>query len=470
VAAQLAYPVKVEAQLSDDLSRWLWLFKWALAIPHYFVLAFLWTAFALLSVIAFFSIVFTGRYPRSIFEFNVGVLRWSWRVAYYSYGALGTDRYPPFTLSEVDDYPVTLTIDYPAKLSRGLVLVKWWLLAIPHYIVVGLLIGGAWLTVRGDDLEMIGFGLIGILTLVAGVTLAFTGRYPTGLFDLVLGLNRWVIRVAAYAGLMTDAYPPFRLDLGGQEPGSSITLPASPPPSSSGTAAVGKSIGWTGGAILSVVLGSLFGLTSLGLVTGGGLVLWVDQTQREGGFVTSPTLDLSTDAYALVTESMELHVDGPNWLLPEAILGDARVRVDGTDEIFVGIGHTSDVQRYLMGVSYSFLPDLYTFDGLDLAAGPGKAPVARPESQDFWVVSSAGDEPQSIRWPVENGAWSLVVMNADGDAGVNIEGDIGAEAPILDAVGYGLLGVGAVLLLIAIAMIRSAINRAGRAVARGEVS
>jgi Domain of unknown function (DUF4389) len=216
-----ASPVRVEGHLDPPLSRWLWLVKWVLAIPHWIVLLFLWLAFLVLTVVAFFAILFTGRYPRAIFEFNVGVMRWTWRVGFWSYSALGTDRYPPFALADDPSYPARLDVAYPASLSRGLVLVKSWLLAIPHYVVIGIFAGGAWATWSGagDKWMSIGDGgLIGLLVLFAGVALLFTGRYPLQLFDFVLGMNRWVARVVAYAALMTDDYPPFRLDMGGDEP------------------------------------------------------------------------------------------------------------------------------------------------------------------------------------------------------------------------------------------------------------
>ena len=144
------YPLRLEADLNEPLSRGLWLVKWLLAIPHFIALFFLWIAFAIVTVIAFFAIVITGHYPRGLFAFNAGVMRWSWRVGYYSYSALGTDQYPPFTLKEVDDYPARLEIEYPRSLSRGLVLVKWWLLALPHYLVVAILTGDAWFSWSGN--------------------------------------------------------------------------------------------------------------------------------------------------------------------------------------------------------------------------------------------------------------------------------------------------------------------------------
>jgi hypothetical protein len=220
-AASHYYPVRVQGRLDESLSRWLWLVKWLLVIPHLIVLTVLWIAFALLTLVALVAVIVTARYPRWIFGFTVGVLRWSWRVAYYSYFALGTDRYPPFTLSDVPDYPARLEVDYPERLSRVRALVQWWLLAIPHYLVLAFFLDGGAIELRniGDVVVRFNGGLINLLVLIAGVALLFTGHYPRGLFDLVVGLDRWVLRVVAYVALLTDRYPPFRLDLGGDVDG-----------------------------------------------------------------------------------------------------------------------------------------------------------------------------------------------------------------------------------------------------------
>lgn len=206
-APSAVYPVQIVGSLETGLSRWLWLLKWLLLIPHFIVLAFLWAAFFVVTVIAFFAILFTERYPRSLFDFNLGVLRWTWRVAWYGYGGLATDRYPPFTLGD-PDYPARLYVPYPERLSRGLVLVKWWLLAIPHYIVIAFFLGGGWWWWSKWNAP----GLIVVLALFAGVVLLFRNRYPGSLYGLVLGMDRWVARVVVYVTLMRDEYPPFRLD------------------------------------------------------------------------------------------------------------------------------------------------------------------------------------------------------------------------------------------------------------------
>ncbi|WP_017537916.1 DUF4389 domain-containing protein [Nocardiopsis halophila] len=237
-------PVRVEGDL-DNPSRWMWLVKWLLAIPHYIILFFLWLAFLVLTIVAFVAILITARYPGWIYRFNLGVLRWTWRVDFYGYNVLGTDRYPPFTLGPAPDYPARLDIAEPGQLSRGLVLVKWWLLALPHYLVImifysGLAVavgngydektmaagapGGEWMVVTAS-----GVGLVTVLLVFVAIALLFTGRYPRGLFDFLMGIARWWYRVLPYAFLMTDTYPPFRIDLGAREP-VGVEAEQAPPP------------------------------------------------------------------------------------------------------------------------------------------------------------------------------------------------------------------------------------------------
>ena len=200
MSAEESFPLHFEARLDEPLSRWLWLVKWLLALPHWIALAFLWIAFHVMTLVALVAIVFTGRYPRAIFDFNVGVLRWTWRVVHHA-SVLGTDRYPPFTLAPAD-YPAELDVPYPEQLSRAKAFFKPWLLILPHWFVVAVFLGW-W-----DRAP----GLLPVLAIIGGGTLLFTGRYRREVFDLVAGIARWVARVGVYAGLMRDEYPPFRLD------------------------------------------------------------------------------------------------------------------------------------------------------------------------------------------------------------------------------------------------------------------
>ena len=142
----------------------------------------------------------------------MGVLRWCWRVSYYSYSALGTDRYPPFTLKSVD-YPADLTVEYPEELTRWKPLVKW-LFAIPHFACLAPLAGWGWWNSGAGQHMQSAFpfgGLLWVLIVITAVLLLFTGKYNQDIWKLVMGVNRWSFRVCAYVGLLTDEYPPFRL-------------------------------------------------------------------------------------------------------------------------------------------------------------------------------------------------------------------------------------------------------------------
>jgi hypothetical protein len=460
------YPVHVDATLEAGLSRWLWLVKWLLTIPHFIVLLFLWAGFVIVSVIAFVAILFTGRYPRALFEFNVGVLRWSWRVAYYSCSALGTDRYPPFALADVPDYPAHFDVDYPAHLSRGLVLVKWWLLAIPHYLVVGVFVGGGtWALSQTTDNTGGGPGLIGLMVLVAAVVLTFTGRYPQQIFDFVLGMNRWALRVAAYAGLMTDDYPPFRIDMGGHEPSGTMTVPAlapttDPPPPPAAPARPG----WTGGRVVSLIIGSLLGLASLGLLAAGGVATWATSTQRDAaGYLTTDTRTFDTSSYAITSDGIDLGT-ATDVITPGDVLGTVRLRATATDpakHLFIGVGRKDAVERYLAGVGRSVITDWANGHSHQQLFREMEPPSA-PSTADVWTAQAAGAGTQTLTWRPAAGQWVVVVMNENGSAGVSVTADAAATVPDLRWIATGLLAAGALALASGVVLVAVSAARASR--------
>ena len=442
------YPARLDGELQPGLSRWLWLVKWILAIPHYVVLAFLWLTLLVLTVIAFLAILFTSRYPRGIFDFNVGVLRWTWRVAFYSYGALGTDRYPPFTLDDVPDYPARLEVAYPETLSRGLVLVKWWLLAIPHLVLVGIFLGEGGYVASRTDTWVWGLqgGLVGLLVLFAGVALLFTNRYPRGIFDFVLGLDRWVVRVAAYVLLMRDEYPPFRLDQGGAdiEPGAG--------PESIGREAREVAVGQdepipharsNAGHVALIVVGVVAGILAFGLLAGGCALVAVDRTQRDDdGFLMSPSQEFASPTHAIVAESVDIETGGERAL--DSFLGTVRIRSESDRPVFVGIAAAAEVDRYLEGVEHDVVTDLDSSGDPEYARRAG-ASTTPPGEQTFWVESVAGTGEQTLDWEPEEGDWSAVVLNEDASRGVSADLSIGAELDSVLWIGAGLLALGALL-------------------------
>ena len=181
-------PVRFDLEYPDELSRLLIFVKWLLVIPHLFVLYALGAVQAVITLIAFFAILFTTRYPEGLFKIAVGVMRWQANVSAYT--LLLRDEYPPFSWDS-GEYPVTVEIEYPDTLNRWLPLIKW-LLIIPNLIVLMLVALIAYL-----------------LIFVAWFAILFTGKFPRGMFDFVVGVQRWSLRVNAYIYLMRDEYPPF---------------------------------------------------------------------------------------------------------------------------------------------------------------------------------------------------------------------------------------------------------------------
>jgi len=445
------YPIRIEGALDAGVSRWLWLVKWLLAIPHYIVLVFLWLTLFVLTVIAFFAILFTGRYPRGIFDFNLGVLRWTWRVAFYSYGALGTDRYPPFTLDDVPDYPARLEVAYPERLHRGLVLVKWWLLAIPHYLLVAVFLGwGGWAGSRNDwwggwGWWALDLGLIGVLVLFAAIALLFTTRYPRGIFDFVLGLDRWVARVAAYVLLMRDEYPPFRLEQGGRDPSGSVgeEAPATPVPTEEQAAATPaiRARG-TAGKVVLIVVGVVAGIFAFAFLVGGCALVAIDQTQRDDdGYLMSPSREFTSSTYAIVSESADLDTGGGEWAL-DTFLGTIRIRSESDRPVFLGIGPAAAVDGYLARVERDEIDDLDNSGDPRFTGRTGGAPTIPPGQKRFWTASVTGSGEQTLDWDADDGHWRVVLMNADASRGVSSDMSIGAELDSVLWIGIGLLGLG----------------------------
>jgi Domain of unknown function (DUF4389) len=436
------YSVRVEGHLEQP-SRWLWLIKWLLVVPHYLVLAFLWIAFIVLSFMAFTAVLFTGRYPRGFFDFNVGVLRWSWRVAFYAYAANGTDRYPPFTLADVADYPARLEVGYPERQRRGLRLIGWWLAGIPQYLIACVFVGGAGSASWAWWHWSVGwFGLIDLLVLVAAVVLLVRGFYPRSIFDLVLGLNRWVVRVGAYAAVMTDEYPPFRIDAGESEPGD-LRIGTAAPTVDTGA----RRGGWGGGRVALLVLGSLVALASLAALAGGTVAVVFDQTQRDArGYLMTDSRLYSTNTYALVSDSYRAGTSGDLFVARD-VLGTVRIQVDSSEPLFVGIGPAAKVDSYLANVRRRVATQFDAAPGDFRVVGTG-APRSAPTEQRFWSASAIGAGTYTLSWKPRNGAHRIVLMRPDATAGVTARLGIGARLPHLLAIGLGLLG-GAVLGLLA---------------------
>jgi hypothetical protein len=457
------YPVHIRARREEPLSRWLWLVKWLLLIPHYIVLVFLWVAFVVCTLVAYVAVLFTGRYPHAIFTFNVGVLRWSWRVGYYGYQVLGTDRYPPFTLADVPDYPAGLDVDHPPRLPRWLPLVAW-LFAIPHFMILGALTAtGSW-QFRNDGATSTtaGLSLVGAAVLIIGFALLFTGRHLVGLYNLLVGVARWSLRVVAYVALLTGRYPPFRLDQGEGEPddtpddrsGPVAAKAATAPPT--GTSAVGS--------VLALVIGvlMLLGGTVLGI---GGTALLALNTHRDAhGYISTATLDASTPTAAITAEEINIQA-GDAWSRDLGGFGDIRITATSRSgaPLFLGIAPQSDVDSWLAGTAHDELVNVFGRGNLryDRATGAIRD-VGTPGEQSFWLAKVSGTSTITLDWKMANGRYAIVLANADGAHAVNADVRAATKVPDLTPLGWGLLGGGIAIAIVAFLLIYLGATGLGR--------
>lgn len=199
------YPVNLQIERQDEYNRFLPLVKWLLAIPNLLCLYVVAIVAYLGAFVSFFVVLVTGRYPRGIFDFVVGTMRWSYRLMAYIF--LMTDRYPPFALADDPSHPVRFDIPYPEEgVNRWRPLVHW-LLILPYYFVASILLYVVYLVV-----------------FLAFWVILFTKKFPEGMFNLTLNGMRWMARATAYLGWLVTEYPPFEWD-----PDEQRKAPPAPP-------------------------------------------------------------------------------------------------------------------------------------------------------------------------------------------------------------------------------------------------
>lgn len=430
------YPLRVEARRDPAVSRWLWLVKWLLLIPHYIVLAVLWTGAVVLTLVAYLAVLFTGRYPAPIRAYNLGVLRWSWRVGYYGYQALGTDAYPPFTLADDLDHPARLHLEPEESPPRWLPLVAW-LFAIPHLLILGALTAAGTRDIR--------ISVLGAVVLVGGLTLLFTGSFPRGLHDLLVGIARWNLRVIAYLMLLTHRYPPFRLDQGPVEEPDPTTPPSTRTPH--------QRAGSVAGSVVALVAGVLLLAPAAGLGVGGGALLALDSARDHNGYVTSPTLQLSTATAAVTAENLRI-TDTEFWTRTAADVGGLRVTAASPTgkALFIGIASEDSVDAWLAGTAHDQLIGFDSGAGRYDRATGAISVVADPAAQPFWLATGAGSGA-TLNWNVVDGDYAVVVANLDGTPGVAADVEGAVQIPDLTGLGADLLTTGILLGLAAIGLI-----------------
>jgi hypothetical protein len=229
------------------------------------------------------------------------------------------------------------------------------------------------------------------------------------------------------------------------------------------TAAPGPPSGWSAGRIVSVVVGAVLVLMSLGALAGGGAVLWADQTQRQDGYLTAGTGNISTSGYAVTSDSVELHGGSADWVVT-SVLGRVRIQVTPANPakpVFVGVAPADAATSYLAGARYATLTGFASGQGV-YVLHDGNAVPPSPGRAGIWAAQVSGTGTQTLVWPARNGNWMVVVMNADASPGISFSAVAGATVPALTGIAIGLLAGGVILLILGVTLVLVPVLRAGR--------
>jgi hypothetical protein len=215
-----------------------------------------------------------------------------------------------------------------------------------------------------------------------------------------------------------------------------------------------------------IVAGATAAVIAVVLIAAGAFALWGDSQKDADGYLSTGTERFTTSTRALASERLDVEIDDKHWVAGVEDLGDTRLKVAAAngETVFAGIAPQRDVSAYLRGVEHTVVADIDSspFSARHRERDGARVP-APPAEQDFWAASVQGAGPQTLHWTPDAGDWSVVVMNADGSAGVSADVSAGAEVAFLETLGWSLAGGGVLLLVAGVALIaRGARPRPGR--------
>ena len=217
------------------------------------------------------------------------------------------------------------------------------------------------------------------------------------------------------------------------------------------------------GKIALLIVGIVVVVVAIGLIATGGAVLWANGSLTDGeGYLTTKTIRIDEGSYAVVSEPTDIEV-GSWWVWDWGDLASFKIEGsndDSSKNIFMGLADESDSNSYLIDVNFDEVIDMdINPDRLDFRNRPGNSEPAIPTTQDFWLESVNGPGTQTLAWDMQAGTWSLILMNEDGSAGVDLSVLLGVKIPWLFGTGLGLLIGGIVALPLGTLMIVLAARR-----------